>query len=83
MIIFWDIWPPSYPDLNPLDFYVRGKAEQDTYRAAYNAKADLVKAITFFEAVFVQLLREEVANSCSRVRGRYEEIIANDGDFIC
>ena len=44
---FWEkeVWPPSSPDLNPLDFFVWGVAERDTNRSPHNTKDSLIRSI--------------------------------------
>ena len=78
---FWEkeVWPPSSPDVNPLDFFVWGVAERDTNRSPHNTKDSLIRSI---KDVFTNFHREDVVHACSRVRSRLEEIIAANGDFI-
>ena len=81
LLYFWakDVWPPSSPDLNPLDFFVCGVAERDTNRSPHNTKDSLINSIM---EVFANFPREAVMNACSRLRPRLEEIVAANGDFI-
>ena len=74
-----DVWPPSSPDLNPLDFFVCGAAERDTNRSPHNTKQSLITSIM---EVFANFSREAVVTACSRVRSRLEEVVAANGDFI-
>ncbi|QQP52144.1 Transposable element tcb2 transposase [Caligus rogercresseyi] len=78
---FWgkEVWPPSSPDLNPLDFFVWGVAERDTNRSPHSTKQSLINSIT---EVFANFDRESVVNACSRVRSRLEEVVDAKGDFI-
>lgn len=78
---FWekDVWPPSSPDLNPLDFFVWGVAERDTNRSPHNTKQSLIDSIM---EVFSNFDREAVVTACSRVRPRLEEVVDAKGDFI-
>ena len=78
---FWskDVWPPSSPDLNPLDFFVWGAAERETNRSPHNTKQSLITSIM---EVFAKFSREAVVTACSRVRSRLEEVVAANGDFI-
>ena len=78
---FWEkeVWPPSSPDVNPLDFYVWGVAERDTNRSPHNTKDSLISSIM---VVFNNIPREDVLHACSRVRSSLEEIIEANGDFI-
>ena len=78
---FWEkeVWPPSSPDLNPLDFFVWGVAERDTNRSPHNTKDSLIRSI---KEVFTNFPREDLVHACSRVRSRLEEVIDASGDFI-
>ena len=78
---FWEkeVWPPSSPDLNPLDFFVWGVAERDTNRSLHNTKDSLIGSI---KEVFTNFPREELVHACSRIRSRLEEVIDASGDFI-
>ena len=40
-----DLWPPSSPDLNPLDYYVWGILEKKVNYCPYNTKQELKDAI--------------------------------------
>ena len=40
-----DLWPPSSPDLNPLDYYVWGVLEKKVNYCPYNTKQELKDAI--------------------------------------
>ncbi|QQP53588.1 Transposable element tcb2 transposase [Caligus rogercresseyi] len=72
-----EVWPPSSPDLNPLDFFVWGVAERDTNRSPHSTKQSLINSIT---EVFANFDRESVVNACSRVRSRLEEVVDAKGD---
>ncbi|QQP52246.1 Transposable element tcb2 transposase, partial [Caligus rogercresseyi] len=65
---FWgkEVWPPSSPDLNPLDFFV----------SPHSTKQSLINSIT---EVFANFDRESVVNACSRVRSRLEEVVDAKG----
>ena len=78
---FWpkDIWPPSSPDLNPLDYYVWGVAESQVNRFPHNTKESLIKSIM---EVFAKLSSEDVKKACSRVKPRLEQVVAANGNFI-
>ena len=78
---FWEkeVWPPSSPDCNPLDFFVWGVAERDVNRSSHNTKQSLINAIM---DVFANIPREDVIRACARFRSRLEEVVAAGGDFI-
>ena len=79
---FWEkeIWPPSSPDCNPLDYFVWGVAERDVNRSPHNTKQSLITSIN---EVFANMSRENVIKACSRFRSRLEEVVEAEGDFIC
>ena len=62
---FWEkeLWPPSSPDVNPLDFFVWGVAERDTKRSPTNTKESLIRSI---KNVFINFHREDVVHACSQ-----------------
>lgn len=74
-----EVWPPSSPDCNPLDFYVWGAVERDTNRSSCNTKDELKCRIT---RAFRGLQRETVTKACSRFRSRMEAVIDAGGGFI-
>ena len=78
---FWEkeVWPPSSPDCNPLDYFVWGVAERDVNRSSHNTKQSLVNTIM---EVFANIPREDIIRACSRFRSRLEEVVAAGGDFI-
>ena len=71
---FWEkeVWPPSSPDVNPLDFFVWGVAERDTNRSPHNTKDSLIRSI---KDVFTNFHREDVVHACSRVRSRVRRLL--------
>jgi hypothetical protein len=78
---FWEkeVWPPSSPDCNPMDYFVWGVAERDTNRSPHNTKESLITSI---KEVFNNFPREDLKLACSRFRSRLEEVVAAEGDFI-
>ena len=56
-----DLWPPSSPDLNPLDYYVWGVLEKVNYRP-HNTKQQLKDAIV---GAIDHMDRMEVKKACS------------------
>jgi hypothetical protein len=72
---FWEkeVWPPSLPDCNPMDYFVWGVAERDTNRSPHNIKES---QITSIEEVFSNFPREDLKLACSRFRSRLEEVVA-------
>jgi transposase len=78
---FWEkeVWPPSSPDCNPMDYFVWGVSERDVNRSPHSSKQSLINSIM---EVFASLSREDVKKACSRFRPRLEEVVAVKGDFI-
>ncbi len=74
-----EIWPPSSPDCNPLDYYVWGVCELDVNKAPHNTVESLVAKI---KEVMGNLDRDTVAKACRRFRSRIEAVVAANGDFI-
>lgn len=74
-----DLWPPSSPDCNPLDYYVWGVVEAEVNNEPHNRKDALRKKIT---AVMTNMNREELARACRRFRSRLEQVVEANGDYI-
>ena len=74
-----DAWPPSSPDLNPLDYFFWGVLEARTNRAAHSTKASLINSIMEEAA---RLEKGIVEAACSRFRGRVKAVIAAEGGYI-
>lgn len=74
-----NMWPPSSPDLNPLDYYVWGVIERQTNRHPH-ANRDSLKAAIVEE--MSDMSTEHVIRACSRLRGRLEAVIGAEGGFI-
>ena len=73
---FWpkEIWPPSFPDANPSDYYVWSVCES----GANNIKAVKVT----IGRIMITLNKEHLIKTCSKLRSRIEEIIERNGDFF-
>ena len=78
---FWpkDIWPPSSPDLNPLDYLiwanVQGKVNVKQYTNTKAIKAAINK-------VWADMSRDKIKNICTRFRPRVKAIIKAKGRYI-
>ena len=70
-------WPPSFPDLNPLDYFVWSYVENITYMTSHNTKASLITAIRRVFAVHPPVLVEK---ACSQFY--MEAVTEADGDYI-
>ena len=71
--------PPSYPDLNLLDYFVRPYVENITNMTSHHTKASLIAAI---RRVFAELLPALVEKACSQFRIRIEAVIEAEGGYI-
>ncbi|KYN33128.1 hypothetical protein ALC56_12605 [Trachymyrmex septentrionalis] len=74
-----NLWPPSSPDLNLLDYYVWGVVEWETNKHPHNTISSLKDAIT---TTMINMNKEHLIRGCSRFRSRIESVIAANGDFI-
>lgn len=71
-----DLWPPSSPDCNPLDYYLWGVVEAEVNSKAHLTIKSLQDAV---KKVMAHLEREEVKRACSRFRSRLEAVVAANG----
>ena len=78
---FWEkeLWSPSSPDCNPLDYFVWSVTERDVNKFSHNTRASLIAKII---EVFRLLPRQHVINACARFRSRIEAVIQAEGGFI-
>ena len=74
-----DIWSPSSPDCNPLDFFVSGAVDQETNKSSCSTKNELKARIT---RAFGGLSRETVTKACGRFRRRLEAVVDAGGGFF-
>ena len=72
-------WPPSSPDLNPLDYFVWSYIENITNMTSHNTKASLIAAI---RQVFAKLPLALVEKACSQFRIRIKAVIKAEGGYI-
>ncbi len=78
-LVLKDCWPPSSPDLNPLDYFVWGDLGTHTSRRAHTTKASLITSI---KDNFASMDKVMVAKTCVAFRGRMEAIIDAEGGFF-
>ena len=71
--------PPSFPDLNPLDYFVWSYVENITRMTSHNTKASVIAAI---RRVFAELPPALVEKACSQFRIRIEAVIEAEGGYI-
>ena len=74
-----EIWPPSSPDCNPLDYYVWSACEVLVNKAPHNTSGSLMAKI---KEVMADLDRDTVARACRSLRPRLEAVVEAGGDFI-
>ncbi len=74
-----DMWPPSSPDLNPLDFFVWSALEELVNKSPHNNRTSLIAAI---ERGFQDLSRVHVQRACASFRPRPEKCVAAEGGFL-
>ena len=72
-------WPPSSPDLNPLDYFIWSYVENITNMTSHNTKASLIAAI---RQVFAELLPALMDKACSQFRIHIEAVIEAEGGNI-
>ena len=72
-------WPPSSPDLNPLDYFIWSYVENITNMTSHNTKASLIAAI---RRVFAELPPTLVEKACSQIRIRIEAVFEAEGGNI-
>ena len=71
-------WPPTSPDLNPLDYFVWSYVENITNMTSHNTKASLIAAI---RRVFAELSPALVEKACSQFWIRIEEVIVAESGY--
>ena len=71
--------PHSFPDLKPLDYFVRSYVENITNMTSHNTKASLIAAIC---RIFPELLLALVEKACSQFWIRIEAVIEAEGGYI-
>ena len=72
-------WPPSSPDLNPLDYFIWSYVENINNMTSHNTKASLVATI---RRVFAELPPVLVEKACSQFRIHIEAVIEAEGSYI-
>ncbi|KOC62582.1 hypothetical protein WH47_04243 [Habropoda laboriosa] len=74
-----DLWPPSSPDYNPLDYYMWGVVEAKVNANPHNAKDSLRASIM---EVMRNMDKEEVKRICNQFKSRLEKVVIADGGVI-
>ena len=73
------MWPPSSPDINPMDFAVWSILEREVSKTSYNSVAALKQALV---AAWSSLPEETVQRSCQAVEPRLKAMIKAKGGHI-
>lgn len=78
---FWDksIWPPSSPDLNPLDFSIWASVQTEASKVQHPNLKSLKKAVT---KAWNNLSQECIIKTCFRFRSRVQAVIDADGGLF-
>lgn len=78
---FWDkkMWPPSSPDLNPLDFSIWARLDAEACKARQPNLTALKAAVT---RAWGRLSPSYIQSVCASFRGRVERCIAANGDYF-
>ncbi len=70
------MWPPSSPDINPLDAAVLGIVEREANAVPRHSKDDLMHHI---EGAWANISPETVRASCKYVEEHLTKIVRNGG----
>lgn len=81
MADFWskDMWPPSSPDANPLDFSIWAFVEEKACKQSHASVSALKGSI---QREWKAMTPDYIRKVCARFRPRLEAIIAADGNHI-
>ncbi len=80
-LIFWpkDVWPPSSPDLNPLDYSIWAFVQS---RACKNSHPNLEALKSSIVSAWESMSEAYIRKTCSRFRPRIEAVIKAEGGHI-
>jgi transposase len=78
---FWDktVWPPSSPDLNPLDYSVWSVVESKACKTSHNSIKDLMASIT---KTWRYMSKAYIVKTCQQFRPRLEKVIEMEGGLF-
>ena len=74
-----DKWPPSSPDLNPMDYFFWGILENQTNQRPHTTKASLITSI---KEQCISIDREMMKKACGSFRTRIERVIEAEGNYV-
>jgi inhibitor of nuclear factor kappa-B kinase subunit alpha len=80
-INFWpkEIWPPSSPDLNPLDYSIWAFVQSKACNCQHPNIDSLKSAVS---DVWADMSESRIQKVCSRFRSRVEAVIKSEGSYI-
>ena len=75
---FWtkDLWPPSSPDLNPMDFCMWGTLEKEACSSPHNNLEDLRASL---KRAWEKIPQDALRAACQNFRQRLQRVIDTDG----
>ena len=75
---FWtkDLWPPSSPDLNPMDFCVWGILEKEACSSPHNNLEDFRASL---KRAWEKIPQDALRAACQNFRQRLQRVIDTDG----
>ena len=75
---FWtkDLWPPSSPNLNPMDFCVWGILEKEACSSPHNNLEDLRASL---KRAWEKIPQDVLRAACQNFRQRLQRVIDTDG----
>lgn len=74
-----DLWPPSSPDCNPMDYFVWGVVERKVNKALHSTVRSLKTSIT---EVMTNLNKDSLVSACAAFWNRLEKVIEAEGCHI-
>lgn len=78
---FWpsDFWPPSSPDLNPLDYSIWARMEAEACRTPHKNVAELKAAV---DQAWANMDEMYIMKVCKKFRTRLEAVVDKNGGYI-
>jgi len=78
---FWpkDVWPPSSPDLNPLDFSIWAKVQAQACRQQHPSLETLKRSVS---RAWAGLDPDYIKLTCKQFRPRLQKVIEAEGGYI-
>jgi hypothetical protein len=80
-LTFWGktMWPPSSPDLNPLDFSIWAKVQADACKDSHPNTKALISSVT---KAWASMSASYIRKTCMEFRPRIESVIEAKGGYI-